>query len=139
GLARGHQPLDVVTERDGAASLQIEVAERASRTLGPGLEVIEEDARVVGHERGAEPTVGDLAGELEAARREGREVDRDVGARLGRGAERLALAARQRQLVDLPLERHALTVRGLAHYLHDLAHARERPIEAQSVPAFDHL
>src|SRR5207249_11002216 len=78
GLARGHQPLDVVTERDGAAGLQIEVAERASRARRAGLEMVEEDARVVGHERGAEPTVGDLAGQLEAARRERGEVDRDV-------------------------------------------------------------
>src|SRR5262249_58199196 len=40
-FARGHQPLDVVAECDGAAGLQVELAERASCTLGAGLEVVE--------------------------------------------------------------------------------------------------
>jgi hypothetical protein len=85
GLARGHETLDVVAERDGAAGLQIESGEPAARALGAGLEVIEEDARVVGHERGAEPPVGGLAGQLEAARRERGQIDRDVRPRLRQG------------------------------------------------------
>jgi len=101
--------------------------------------VIEEDARVIRHERGAEPAVGDLAGELEPARREGGEIDRNVGARLRRRTQRLALAARQRQLVDLALEGHALAAGGAADDLDDLAQPRERAIEAQPVPALDHL
>src|SRR6185436_17030173 len=104
----GDQPLDTVAKRAGAAGLQLELPQRAPRSLRAGLEVIEEDARVIGHERRAQPAVGDLAGQLEPPRRERREIDRNVCTRLDRRPERFALAAGQRQLVDLALERHAL-------------------------------
>ena len=60
----------------------------------------------------------------------------------GLAAERSALPSPpgQRQLVDLPLVRRARSPRdGAADDLDDLAHALDRAIEADAVPALDHL
>ncbi len=83
-----------------ATGLKVDVGERLARTLRADREMIEEDVRVLRHERGAEPFVGDLSGHLETPRGERREIGRNVGSWLCRRADRLAVAARQRQLVD---------------------------------------
>ena len=139
GLARRDQPLHVVAEGHEAARLQVELGERAARAGGARGQRVGEDVRVLGHERGAEPAVRDLARHLEALRRERGQVDRQD--RLGRrgGAEGLALAAGQRQLVDLALVLEALALHRAAHDLDRLAHALDRPVEADAVPALDHL
>src|SRR5437870_3545713 len=108
-------------------------ADRAGRepagSRGTGGDVIEEDTRMLRHERCAEPPVGDLAGQLEAARRQRSEIDRDLGPGARRGTERLALSSRPRQLVDLALVGHALAPHGAAYDLHELAQARQRALE----------
>jgi hypothetical protein len=139
GLAGGDQPLHVVAEGHDAARLQVEPGERPAGARGPRGQRVGEHVGVLGHERGAEPAVGDLPGHLEALRRECGQVDRQV--RLGRRgrAEGLALPAGQRQLVDLALVLEALSPDGPAHDLHGLPHPLHRPVEANAVPALDHL
>src|SRR5439155_26371082 len=99
-LARRYEALATVPERDDPARLEVEIGQSPPGPRGAGRDVIEEHARVIGHERGTEPAVGDLARHLETPRRQGREIDRYVGLRSCGGSERLALAARQRQRVD---------------------------------------
>src|SRR5262249_54219555 len=65
GLARRDQPRQIIPERDHSSGLQIQGAQRTPDPGGAGRDVIEEDARVLGHERGAEPAVGHLARHLE--------------------------------------------------------------------------
>ena len=97
GLARRNELLDVVTERERTGrDVQVERVERAPGPLRAGREMVEEHVRVLGHERCAEPAVGDFPGHLEAAWRQRRQIDRDARARLGGDAQGLALAAGQR-------------------------------------------
>jgi len=95
---------------------------------------------MLGHERGSQPTVGDLAGHLETLRRQRRQIDGDVGARLGADTQRLALAARQRQLVVLsPVVDLRLAGDDLAHDFDVLASASPGLPVRDAIPAFGDL
>src|SRR5205814_9919562 len=87
----------------------------------------------------AGPAVRDLPRQRQAARGERREIDGNVGPRRGAHAERLALAARQRQLVDLALVLEPLAARGAPDDLDRLTHPPQGAVEADAVPALDHL
>src|SRR5262249_28225599 len=94
---------------------------------------------MLGHERRAEPTIGELTGHLETPRSQGGEVDRNVWPGPSRRAKGLALATGQRQLVDGAAIREPLTARDAPHDLNRLAHALNGPLETESVPALDDL
>ena len=90
--------LDVVGELDGDGHHEVEVGDRPASLGGAGAKRLEEGLGVLGHEGVAEPTVGQLTGQLEVARTERGDVDRDVGRAAAANAS-AALAVGQRDLV----------------------------------------
>ena len=87
-----------------------------------------------------QPAVGDLAGELEVARPDRGEVDRQpLADRVHGQPQRLARAVRQRQGPVLPLVRERLAAQRLGDDVDVLAGAPERVGEPDPVPALAHL
>ena len=90
------QLVEIVRETDRATDSEVNLPEGTPGLLRAPPDVLEEYIRMLRHERGAKPAVRDLARQLERVRAEGRQVDRDVGLRLGARADRFTLAARKR-------------------------------------------
>jgi hypothetical protein len=105
---------------------EIEVGQRAAHQSCPVRDRIEEQRRLLGNERVAQPAVGELAGQSEIARAHRGDVDRDV---------RAPAAARQRQGIDLARMLQPFTARHDADDLDRLARRLHRPREPDAVPA----
>ena len=99
--------------------------------------------RLTGVLRGEEdrqPAVGDLPGQLEVLRADGREVEREVVAcRVDGQLERLAGAVGQRQREELAVVGHGLAGERRADDGDVLPRPRERLVETHAVPALRHL
>ena len=93
-----------------------------------------------GAEEHGEPSVGDLAGQLEVARAYGGQVDRDLLAhRVHRQPQRLSRAIGQRQRPVLTVVGQPLAAQSLANDVDVLARTTQWLVEPHAVPAFGDL
>src|SRR5213078_1111744 len=81
-LTGGNQALNIVREGNNSGSdLEIKISEGATCLRSAGSDGIEKHGGMLGDEGGAEPAVGELAGEFQAFGAEGCQVNRQVRAR----------------------------------------------------------
>src|SRR5260370_23392063 len=81
-LTRGDQALNIVRERyNSGCDLKIKVSKGATCLCRPGSDGSEKQGGMLRHEGGAEPTVGQRAGEFQAFGAEGCQVNRQVRSR----------------------------------------------------------
>ena len=147
GFTNPRSVVDVVTHDHGDAGRDVEVG---ARLVVPrlGEAGVERGAvrlgEPVGREEDRQPPVGDLGGELDVLRPDGRDVDRDVGAGTADDLQRLAEPGRARSRVRdvvvlaVVLERF-LAAQDRAHDLDVLARLRQRLAVRLAVPALDDL
>ena len=110
---------------------------------GPGAagpQPVEAARGVLRAEEDAQPAVGDLAGELEVARADRSQVERDALADgVHRQLQRLARPSGQRQRPVLPRVCQAPTAQRQLHHLDVLPGATQRVVEAHAVPPLGDL
>ena len=95
---------DVVGELDTDGDGEVEVGEVAPRPLGAFADRVEEHVGGLGEEGGADPSVGELAGEAEVRRAERCDVDGQVRGRHQR-TDGPSFATGRREVVDLAVVR----------------------------------
>lgn len=136
--ARLHQDLEIVADGHDPTGTQIQLGEFSPDALGAPAQMREMRLAGFGHERSAEPTVGELTGQFQPSRRDGGEVDGNVVGPEGQ-ANRFPFAARQRKLVVLAVEGDFLSSQSLANDLDVLAQPLHRLREGNAVETLHHL
>lgn len=123
----------VVGDLDGDRHDEVELVDRLACPCATGADRVEEHVGVLGHERVAEPSVGDLAGELEVPRSERRDHHRD---RFDRWHHRADPATRTVgwEVAHLAVMVEPVTPRDLADDLDRFAHRRDGLLERHTVP-----
>ena len=130
--------LDVIADLHAYRNAPVELGETAASVVGARGEIVHVRFRVIRREGRSEPAVRGLARVLQGIRSERREIDRNIHRLVG-DADRLALAVRQRQLMNLAVVADLLAREDEAADLDGFAQARERFPVRHAVQALDHL
>jgi len=143
-LCVARQAFDVVADDHRARGHDVEGRRRAAARAKALVEPAAEERHATRREDRRDPAVGDLGGQGHVLGPDRRQVDRQIGAAVQDGAQRLAqprrVAAAVRDLVILAAElERLLAPENRAHDRDVLARLAERLAKGLTVPALDYL